>query len=270
MISAILEQSTVFLPFSLGVFLSYGVLRKADLTVDGSFVLGAAIYGLTVLSGGNPFVGLILSALSGFVAGGAVALLQYQEKMTPLIAGILALFMLQSINLFVMGRPNLNLLAYPNLPSFSITITLFLAILLLMHCRLGLLFRAFGDNPSLMKLMGYRTERFRFLGLGFSNSLVGLSGALTSQYQGYVDVGMGAGNVLVGIGTVIIGQQLIRGHHRGIAVQVLACVAGTIIYFTVLNTLVSLGVNPVFLKLALGGFIAALLLQSKPCPEAVP
>lgn len=280
----IIEQCLVFLPFSLGVYLSYSVLNKADLTVDGSFVLGAAVYGLCVLNGKDPLIAVSLATLVGFAAGGGVALLQYRDKMTSLIAGILALFMLQSINLALMGRPNLNLLGQSSLLQFfeiisgvSVSKTFSLAILslfsllamgLLMHSRLGLLFRAFGDNAHLMRLMGYRPELMRFLGLGLSNSLVALSGALIAQYQGYVDIGMGMGNVLIGIGTVIIGQQTasycMQGRHSPVHFQLLFCTLGVFAYFAVLNSLVAVGVSPIYLKLTIGGTIAALLLLQQP------
>lgn len=282
----IIEQSLAFLPFAFGVFISYVILNKADLTVDGSFVLGAAVYGLTILSGGTPPVAMFLAMVSGFMAGGSVALLQYRDRMAPLISGILALFILQSINLALMGRPNLNLLGQPSLLKMfesnvgshlstvvsigAISLLLFVVLTLLMCSRIGLLLRAFGDNSTLMSLMGHRPETVRFVGLGLSNSFVALSGTLTTQYQGYVDIGMGTGNVLIGIGTVIIGQQsigyLMHERHIPVALKLVSCIFGVIVYFTVVNCLVAFGVNPIYLKLAIGSVIAALLLchQSQP------
>ena len=280
----IFEQSFVFLPFSLGVFVSYSLLNKADLTVEGSFVLGAAVYGLTVLAGGAPALAMLLALSVGFLSGGVVSLLQYRDQMPALISGILALFMLQSVNLGIMGRPNLNLLGQSNMlhvldffvgARFSGPITVaavslifFLLLLKLLYSRIGLLLRAFGDNSSLMNLMGHKLERVRFFGLGLSNALVALSGALTAQYQGYVDVGMGVGNVLIGIGTVIIGQQsmeyFMRGRCMTVFMKLSSCLLGVFIYFATVNYLIAFGVNPIYLKLAIGALIATLLFCNPP------
>lgn len=280
----ILEQSFAFLPFSLGMYISYIVLDKADLTVDGSFVLGAAVFALTLLSGGTLSLAFVLAGTAGGVAGGAVALLQRRDRMAPLLSGILALFMLQSVNLALMGRPNLNLIGQDTLISCcarlvgsemstlcamgTVSLGLLATAIFLMKSRLGLFLRAFGDNAPLMDLMGHQPESVRFLGLALSNGLVAVSGALIAQSQGYVDIGMGTGNVLIGIGTVIIGRQALiylrGGKQSGLGFQLVACLLGTITYFSVVHGLVALGVHPIYLKLAIGVAIASLLLSQRP------
>ena len=274
MIYDIITQSLLFLPFSMGVFISYTLLKKADLTVDGTFVLGGAIFGLLVISGLSIYVALLLSMVTGFMTGSAVAFMQYKNGITPLISGIIALFILQSLNLVILGRPNLNLLsitAQLNLNFIPIISSLsFFALFVLLLSTLGLLLRAYGDNPFLLNIMGYNSELFRFIGLGLSNSLVALSGALTACYQGYVDISMGAGNVLIGIGTVIIGQKLLENtishNELPFGLNLIGTILGTFIYFTLINFLIHFGLDPIYLKLTMGISIAALLL-SNPLPE---
>lgn len=268
----ILEQAALFLPFTLGVYLTYQVLQKPDLTVDGSFVLGAAIYGLCRL-GGLPLIpAMALGTTAGALAGLGTSLLQYRDRMSGLIAGILALFILQSLNLLIMGSPNLNLLAHPGLiqPAAGAvglaikigipSLLLLMGLGLMLGSQFGLRLYAFGENPHLLHRMGFSAELYRALGLAISNGLVALSGILTTQYQGYVDVGMGAGLVLIGIATVIIGQHLaaamqIRSRY-GI---LLCCGVGTTFYFAAMNGLLSIGVDPLYLKLSVGAGLAATL-----------
>lgn len=275
----ILEQSLIFLPFALGVYLSYQVLQKADLTVDGSFVLGAAVYGQSVLLGVPLLVSIALAVLAGMIAGLGTGLLQYRDRMSGLIAGILALFILQSVNLAVMGRPNLNLLGQASLLGLldgplgtlygSLTLLTILSMMLLvgmslfLRSNIGVRFHAFGENSKLLRLLGFRAEIYRITGLALSNGLVALSGVLTAQYQGYVDVGMGAGLVLVGIGSVLIGERylLYLAAHRipTMPLRLLCCTLGAATYFGVLNGLIAVGVNPIYLKLTIGLALAAML-----------
>lgn len=275
----ILEQSLVFLPFSLGVLISYGILKKADLTVDGSFVLGAGIFAKLVLLGTPVSVATAASVGVGSLAGIGTSVLQYRDRISSLISGILVLFILQSFNLIVMGRPNLNILGKTTFLScldgvvgedigkcvvliiFSIVLVSF--IFLLLSSRIGMMLRAFGCNSQLLSLLGKKSEYYRFFGLALSNGLVAYSGALTAQFNGYADIGMGTGLVLIGIGTVMIGKQIesfIGGKTPTILVQILCCGLGVFVYFSVINCLASLGINPLYFKMMIGCTLAAVLL----------
>jgi putative ABC transport system permease protein len=255
----ILEQSLVFLPFSLGMLISYGILRKADLTVDGSFVLGAGVFAKLLLLGSPVGLAMAASVGAGSAAGIGTSILQYRDRISALISGILVLFILQSVNLIAMGRPNLNILGKETLlNSFGegmgqllvlsmISLLLISLIFGLLSSRIGILLRAFGCNSQLLNLLGKKSEYYRFLGLAISNGLVAFSGALTAQFNGYADTGMGTGLVLVGIGTIMIGRQLeafIGDRIPSLWVQILCCTLGVVVYFSVINCLASLGVNP--------------------------
>lgn len=272
----VLEQSLAFLPLTLGVFLSFVVLKTADLTVDGSFVLGAGLFARLVRAGVSPVVAMGGAILAGCLAGVGVSLMQRRGRISPLIAGILALFILQSLNLLLMGQPNLSLLGYPTaLGARGVVQLATLALLgcvvlggmvVLLRSRLGLHLRAFGSNATLLKLMARPPERYRMIGLATSNGLVALSGALTAQMNGYADLAMGTGVVLIGLGTVIIGMQLAHffGRGEGAPLAPLAgAVVGVVVYFTLLASLVEVGLPPVFLKMTLGLALVALLLTSQ-------
>lgn len=275
----ILEQSLVFLPFTLGMFISYGLLKRADLTVDGSFVSGAGVFAKLILLGFPTSLAMAASVTAGAFAGIGTSALQYRDRISSLISGILVLFILQSINLIAMGRPNLNILGKATLlnrfdPLFgeengkllvltALSLVLVGSLAVLLSSRTGIMLRAFGCNPQLVSLLGKRAELFRFLGLATSNALVAYSGALTAQFHGYADIGMGTGLVLIGIGTVMIGKQiesLVTVKIPSSLTQILCCLAGVLMYFAVINGLASMGVNPLYLKMLVGCTLAVVLL----------
>jgi len=276
----ILQQSLVFLPFSLGVYISYGILKKADLTVDGSFVLGAGIFAKLLLLGAPVTLAMAASMGAGSLAGIGTSILQYRDRISSLISGILVLFILQSVNLIAMGRPNLNILGKITLLNsldgilgkelgnfvflLIISFLLISMIFALLSSRIGIMLRAFGSNASLLSLLGKKAEYYRILGLSISNGLVAYSGALTAQFNGYADTGMGTGLVLIGIGTVMIGRQMesfLGDKIPSPITQIFLCTFGVIIYFSVINCLASLGVNPLYLKMLIGCTLATVLLM---------
>lgn len=282
MFENIIEQSLVFLPLVLGVFLSFSILRIPDLTVDGSFVLGAGVFAKSLHLGIPVALAILLAILAGAVAGLFTASIQRKNRIPPLIAGILALFILQSVNLVAMGKPNLNLLYYPSFLegwSTSLTpygtlillsmfgLTMAIALRYLFKTSVGLNMRAFGCNASLLRLFGKEPERYRTLGLMLANAMVAFSGVLTAQHNGFADVNMGVGLVLIGIGIVIIGQQLLAfvmaGKRSSIGAQIFACFVATLIYFASVQGLVAFGIKPLFLKMAIGLLLVATLLLSR-------
>ncbi len=295
MLATVLQEILVFFPVTLGVHLSYAVLRIPDLTVDGSFVLGAAVCARLIHAGASAGVASAAAFGAGALAGVLTATIQRGGRISPLLAGILSVFILQSINLQVMGRPNLSLLEQPTLLTLCLLehptlLTLFLqkfsacgpwaapmglALLVgivsvgygaLLRSRTGLWLRAVGCQPVAARLMGKDPHRLRLLGLAISNGLVGFAGALTAQRSGYADVGMGMGLVLLGIATVIIAQQLLAGVFgdcpAGAVAHVFLCFVGAGAYFVTVHLLVLAGVSPHWLKLAIGlGLIAFLRTQ---------
>ena len=228
------EQGLAYGIAALGVFLTYRVLKFPDLTVDGSFVTGAAIASvLLVQYGVDPFTVLLVAFVAGGIAGLITGLLNTRLGITNLLAGVLTMIMLYSINLRIMGRPNLSLLrvstatrvvdaAWFSLGSFSILafigiLTIAIKFLLdaFLRTELGFALRATGDSERMITAQGVNTKTMKLLGLALSNGLVALSGALVAQYSGFADVGMGLGTIVTGLAAVIIGGTLIRSSRVG-------------------------------------------------------
>lgn len=267
---AIATQSLTFLPLALGISVSYTILRATDMTLDGSFVLGAAVFAKLVSLGYSPTFAGIAALGSGALAGIMVSLIQRGGRVDPLLAGVLATFILASGNLVLMGRPNINLLSQPTLLSSAFAksdtagwllvagFCLFFCIItcLMVASRLGLTLRALGDNPQLLQRLGKNVEGYRMFGFAFTNTLAAASGCLTAQIVGYADIGMGFGMTLTGIGAIILGQQIIRFLIKKDALRMttefLACLLGVLLYFFAINLLLRMDVNPVYLKMILG------------------
>ena len=267
-----LMQCLVYCPLILGIFLSFKLLRLTDLTADGSFVLGAGLYARLTLEELPYFACIFIGIFGGFCVGLVLAYIQKNNRVPSIVASILCVFMLYSINLLVMGRPNISLLyhetsfwklvEYSSLCANTLLLTIVtlivVAFLGLVKSKWGLTLRAFGFNYNLTKRQGYFPERIRSLGLGLSNALYATSGVLCVHVQRFADITMGQGIALIGIGSVIIGLQLFitlglidsdrfRGGH-----EVIACGVGIFLYFFLMNILLSFSLDPLYLKLVLG------------------
>lgn len=268
LISIILEQSLLFFPFALGIYLSFCILRTTDMTTEGSFVLGAGVFA-RLSSELNPVFCLGLAMCAGMLAGLGVSRIQAKDKINSLTAGIIGLFILYSVNFQVMGRPNISLLSIAKIPDLyflALIGFIVVAVALLMMSRVGLLLRAFGTNQALLGTLGKNVEGYRMLGLGLSNALAALCGALTAETHGYADLGMGFGMTLTGISAVMIGQRLTARFFSfslfNIAREISACFLGVMIYFVAINLLLSYGVDPIYLKCVLG-VVLIFLLRSR-------
>ena len=240
-----IEIGLVFGLVALGDFLSFRVLQFPDLTVDGSFPLGAAVAATLIVSGWNPWLATAIAALAGALAGLVTAWLNVRLKILHLLASILTMIALYSINLRIMGRPNVALLgdetvltpleALP-LRSYWLAPILFLVVIVaakllvdrFLASELGLAIRATGANPRLSRALGISTGRLILAGMALSNALVALAGALFAQSQGSADISMGVGVIVVGLAAVILGEAIVPG--RGIALATLGCVLGSILY----------------------------------------
>lgn len=244
---------------ALGVYLTFRVLNFPDLTIDGSFPLGAAVASALIAAGWNAYLSLPLACLAGALAGIATGLIHTRIGINGLLASILVLTGAFTINLRIMGQSNIPLLDAetifsPVKPFFrdlfiaqwdrewlkvhanvmSILVFVLLIVLLkfaidwFLHTELGLALRATGDNAQMIRALGVNTDRMKILGLAISNGLVGLSGALLAQYQGFADVNAGAGLIIAGLAAVIIGETLFR--PKTIAWATTAVVLGMIVY----------------------------------------
>ena len=277
---AIITQTLCFLPLAFGISISYHVLRATDMTIDGSFVLGAAIFARIVTLGFSPIIALFGALLGGASAGMLAAFIQRDSRVEPLLAGILATFILSSLTLILMGKPNISLLAQPSLVSFAFEKNLWLGwmfvagysalfcalVFLILQTRFGLMLRALGDNSFLLKKIGKPIEWYRLAGFALTNLLAASAGCLTAQTVGYADIGMGFGMTLTGVGAIILGQQVLQrirsSHTLRLGSEFIACLLGVILYFFAVNFLFRLNIDPIYLKMLLGILLVIFLRAS--------
>ena len=240
-----LEQGFVYGIMVLGVYLTFRILDFPDLTVDGSLPLGASISAVAITQGVNPFLSLVFAMAGGFLAGVFTALLNTKLKILHLLASILTMIALYSINIRIMDGPNVSLLGARTVldpfiaggvPGFVAAPILFGigsllvtgAIVWFLHTELGLTLLAVGDNPQMITSQGVNTHTVIILGVGLSNALVAMSGALIAQNQGASDVNMGVGTIIAGLASVIVGETLFG--KSGIARACFAALFGSVIY----------------------------------------
>ncbi len=251
-----LSQGLVYSLMALGVYLTFRVLNFPDLTVDGSFPLGAAVSAVLIAHGVNPFLVLPVALAAGMMAGLVTAFLSTKLNILNLLASILTMIALYSINLRIMGKPNISLLnattvvdyfprldgfvaslgVPPELRTMILWLILFLLVVivikiildLFLHTEVGLALRATGDNPHMIRAQGVNTDLMIILGVAISNGLVALSGALFAQRQGSADVSMGVGTIVAGLASVIIGEALIG--EMTVFRATLGVVIGSVIY----------------------------------------
>nr|NLD40998.1 ABC transporter permease [Actinomycetales bacterium] len=263
MVTAV-ELGILYAIMALGVYVTFRVLEFADLTVDGSFTTGAAVAAIGIVNGHPPWLVTVLALFAGMAAGTITGLLHTKGNIDGLLAGILTQLSLYSINLRIMGRANVALLREETLftaardskiigswygPLLLLPITLLVLgfVIWFLKTNLGLAMRATGDNPNMISAFGVSTDNQKILGLAMSNGMVGLSGALVAQYQGFADVGMGIGMIVAGLASVIIGQAIFGRLTIGRAAT--AVVIGAILYRLVIFLALRAGLNPNDMKL---------------------
>lgn len=266
----ILQQSFLMFPLVLGLYFSFNVLKIADLTVDGSFVLGAAVFARLVTMGLPVSLAIFIGMIAGALSGLAVGLIQRKNRIDPLIAGILMSFILSSLSLIIMQRPNIGLIALirpkSSLMSFMELGILVLAMMalsaILLTSKLGLWLKAFGNNQGLVATLGQNPEKFRLLGLSLGNALAACSGCFTALVSGYADLNMGFGQALTGIAMVLIGRQMViwlKQKSVNDFINIVFLGFGVMTYFVIVNEIIRFGLSPVYLKMAVGGLIIAFL-----------
>jgi putative ABC transport system permease protein len=256
MLLGTLEQSFIFAIMVLGVYLSYKILDFPDMTVDGSFPLGGAVASAILIKGGNPILALVAATLCGAIAGLITGMIHVKLKVTNLLAGIIVMTGLYSVNLRVMGKSNIPLFSVKHLfngnmiPIVTLVILLILAkitIDYLLKTKFGFALKALGDNETLVISLGIDEKRLKIYGLMIANSFVALSGAILAQYQGFADVGMGTGTIITGLASIIIGEAIFK--KRSFISMSMTVILGTIIYRTIIAMSLKLGMNASDLKL---------------------
>ena len=240
-----IEMGLIYGLVALGVYLSFRVLQFPDLTVDGSFPLGAAVAAILIVHQVDPWLATLAALLAGAAAGLVTAWLNLRLRILNLLASILVMIALYSINLRIMGRPNVALLGERTiltplqdlaLPTYILTPLAFAVGLIaikwlldrFLNSELGLALRATGVNPRMAQAHGIRVQFAIFLGMALSNALVALAGALFAQAQGSADVMMGVGTIVVGLAAVIGGEALLN--PRTVAWATTACILGSLLY----------------------------------------
>ena len=271
-------QGLIWGIMAIGVYITFRILDIADLTVDGTLCTGGAVCIMMMLSGHNVWVSMLVATGAGLLAGLATGIFHTFMGIPAILAGILTQLSLYSINLKIMGKANQAI----NVDKFNLLVTLrrvkgvaltqntlfIVAIMIIIliaflywffGTELGCSLRATGCNPSMSRAQGINTDRNKVLGLMLSNGLVALSGALLTQYQGFADINMGRGSIVIGLAAVIIGEAIFSRIFRNFALKLLSVVFGSILYYLVLQIVIWMGIDTDLLKM-LSALVVALFL----------
>ncbi len=271
------SQGLIWGIMAIGVYVTYRILDVADLTVDGSFATGGAVAVMLILNGCNLWLAMLVAFIAGLVAGAVTGLLHTLMGIPPILAGILTQLSLYSINLKIMGQANQSVnvnqtdllvslrwvkeFAFHN-PLITVGVVLLVLIAVLywfFGTEMGCAIRATGTNLNMSRAQGINTNFNKVLGIMLSNGLVAFSGAFFAQYQGFADVKMGQGAIVIGLAAVIIGEALFGKIFRNFALRLLSVAFGAIIYYIVVQMVITLGLDANLLKL-LSAVIVAIFL----------
>lgn len=253
----------VYSLLALSVIFSFRVLGFPDLTPDGSFIVGASVGGVILLNTNSIILALVLSSIIGALFGMLTAIIHNRLKISKLLSGILIMTMLYSVSLRIMGTSNLSLIKmktlwisdysessqYINLFIAFIIVTIVFALLyFLLKTNIGIQLRALGDSETTAKNVNLNIKKLNIIGLGISNGIAGIAGCIISQYQGFVDITMGAGLVIIGLASIIIGEIILK--PKNIFVLLLSGVVGMIIYQGIITIALRLGLPSTDMKIA--------------------
>ena len=265
-------QGLIWGIMAIGLYITYKVLDFADLTVDGSITTGACVCAVMLNAGVNVWICLLAAFLAGALAGLITGVLHTLMGIPPILSGILTQLMLWSINLKILGKANMAvsgrflpvLITQMNNPIAILVVVAFVAVLiallyLFFGTEVGCTLRATGNNEQMVKAQGVNVKANKILGLMLSNALVALAGALLAQYQGFADINMGRGAIVIGLAAIIIGQTLVGFIGKNFALKLLGCALGGVCYYLVYQFVIWLGLDTDLLKL-LSAVVVALFL----------
>ena len=272
-----ISQGLIWGIMAIGVYITYRILDVADLTVDGSFATGGAVAVVLILNGCNLWLAMIAAFVAGLLAGAITGLLHTLMGIPPILAGILTQLSLYSINLKIMGKANQSInvnqtdllvslrwvkeFAFHN-PLITVGVVLIVLIALLywfFGTEMGCAIRATGSNLNMSRAQGINTNLNKVLGIMLSNGLVAFSGAFLAQYQGFADVKMGQGAIVIGLAAVIIGEALFGKIFKNFALRLLSVAFGSIIYYIVVQAVITMGLDANLLKLLSAAIVAIFL-----------
>jgi putative ABC transport system permease protein len=272
-----ISQGLIWGIMAIGVYITYRILDVADLTVDGSFATGGAVAVVLILNGWNLWLAMLVAFAAGLVAGAVTGLLHTWMGIPPILAGILTQLALYSINLKIMGKANQSInvnqtdllislrwvkelaLHNPIVTVGLVLIVLIAALYWFFGTEMGCSIRATGINPNMSRAQGIPTNLNKVLGIMLSNGLVAFSGAFLAQYQGFADVKMGQGSIVIGLAAVIIGEALFGKIFKNFALRLLSVAFGSILYYLVIQTVITLGFDANLLKLLSATIVAVFL-----------
>jgi len=277
---------------ALGIFISFRVFNFPDITAEGSFTFGAATGASLIVAGMNPLLASLIAFLAGMLAGAVTGIIHTRFKINPLLAGILVMTALYSVNLHVMGKSNMPLLSETTIFSWveqfsvnisgenakmlvlgwevavkdlwllffsSIAITIFCLVLWwFFKTNIGTAMRATGDNDQMIRALGVNTKTMIIVGVALSNGFIALSGAMLAQYQGFADVQMGIGMMVWGLASVIIGEAIINDNSLGMVI--FGAVIGSVLFRLLVAIALRWGLNPNDLKIITAGFVFIALI----------
>lgn len=271
------SQGLIWGIMAIGVYVTYRILDVADLTVDGSFATGGVVAVLLILNGWNLWLAMIMAFVAGLLAGAITGLLHTLMGIPAILAGILSQLALYSINLKMLGKANMAVnvnqtdllislrwvkeLAFHN-PLITVTVVVAVLVAILywfFGTEMGCGIRATGANLNMSRAQGINTSFNKVIGIMISNGLVALSGAFLTQYQGFADIKMGQGAIVIGLAAVIIGEAIFGKIFKNFALRLIAVVLGAIIYYIVVQAVITLGFDANLLKLLSATIVAIFL-----------
>lgn len=249
-----LEQGLIFAVLAMGVSITYKLLKISDLSVEGSFPMGAFIFAKFITMGWNPILSTMMAFIFGTLAGLLTATLFTKLKIKPLLSGILTMNILYSVNLRINGKSNIHLFEYDLIFDKGNTILLLLGIIiaiklildLFLKTEIGYLLIATGDNESLVKSLGQSSDKYKILGLMLANGFIALSGALMAQSQGFVDITMGRSTIVVALASIIIGDTLFSSTNK--IRMTTKAILGAVVYKIIGGIAISRGLEPTDLE----------------------
>lgn len=257
---------------AIGVYITYKILAISDLTVDGSICTGAAVCTMMMINGANPWVAMLCALLAGGLCGLVTGLLHTVLDIPAILSGILTQLALWSVNLKIMGQANRPLSArnFPVILTQMDTTDAIITLVLIAAAIIGLLYwffgtalgcsiRATGCNINMSRAQGINTNLNKVLGLVISNALVALAGALLAQYQGFCDINMGRGAIVIGLAAIVIGEVFFSKIARNFAVRLCGALVGGVIYYIVYQVIVFLGLDTDLLKMLSAAVVAIFL-----------
>ncbi|MFO8069558.1 MAG: ABC transporter permease [Alkalibacterium sp.] len=279
-----ISQGLLWSIMAIGVYITFRILNVADLTTEGSFPLGAAVSTSLIVNGMAPWLSVLIALLGGMAAGFISGFLYTKWKIPALLSGIITMTGLYSINLRIMGQANISLLGEGTLirtvetfglsktnavllvGSIAVGIVIFL-LHLFFHTEVGLAIRSTGDNNEMSEANGIRTNVMKVIGYMLSNGMIAASGALLAQNNGYADISMGIGTIVIGLASIIIGEVFFR--NLSIAKRLLTVVLGSVIYRLLILIVLEMNVDPQDLKL-FSAILLALALRLPAIQERLP